>query len=98
MAAQTMAAQTGTPMTMAPAKQPVFAATKHVARGDLVLVAGVVKNHFLWAQLVLFSVPAMATPTPTATVTPTVAPTGTAKPTTPATVTSAPPTFSAPHA
>ena len=56
-AAQTMAAQTGTAMTMAPARQPVFAATKHIARGDLVLVTGVVKNHFLWAQLVLFSAP-----------------------------------------
>jgi hypothetical protein len=97
-AAQTMAAQTGTAMTMAPTRQPVFAATKHIARGDLVLVTGVVKNHFLWAQLVLFSAPMMATPTPTATGTPTVMPTGTAVPTTPATVTSAPPTFTAPHA
>ncbi len=93
-AAQTMAAQTGTAMTMAPAMQPVFAATKHIARGDLVLVAGVVKNHFLWAQLVLFSAPMAVTPTPTATTT--VTPTGTA--TVPATVTSTPPTFGSTHA
>ena len=99
MAAQTMAAQTGTAMTMAAVRQPVFAATSHVARGDLVLVAGVVKNHFLWAQLVLFSAPKMATPAPTATGTPTtMTPTGTMTPTTPASVTSAPPAFTAPHA
>ena len=100
MAAQTMATQTGTAMTMTPARQPVFAATNHIARGDLVLVAGVVKNHFLWAQLVLFSAPAMVTPVPTATATvtgtPTAAPTGTTMPTAP--VSSAPPTFTAPHA
>ncbi len=91
-AAQTMAAQTGT--TMTPTKQPVFAATKHIARGDLVFVAGVVKNHFLWAQLVLFSAPMAVTPTPTATTT--VTPAGT--PAVPGTVTSTPPTFGGTHA
>jgi hypothetical protein len=99
--AQAMSAQTGTAMTMAPAKQPVFAATSHIARGDLVLVTGVVKNHFLWAQLVLFSKPVMVTPapsvsptvTPTATATGTVAPTPTGTAKVPVTVTSTPPTF-----
>jgi hypothetical protein len=98
MAAQTMAAQTGTAMTMAAAKQPVFAATNHIARGDLVLVTGVVRNHFLWAQLVLFSAPMKPTPTPTATATPTATPTGTTTPTAPVTATSAPPTFGGGHA
>jgi hypothetical protein len=97
-AARTMAAQTGTATTMTPARQPVFAATKHIARGDLVFVTGVVRSHFLWAQLVLFAAPMAVTPTPTATPsmtpagTPTATPTMT--PTAPATVSSAPPTFS----
>jgi hypothetical protein len=106
-AARTMAAQTGTAMTMAPARQPVFAATRHIARGDLVFVTGVVRNHFLWAQLVLFAAPMAVTPTPaptpTVTATPSMSPTGTPTatptmtPTTPVTVSSAPPTFSGPH-
>jgi hypothetical protein len=108
-AARTMAAQTGTAMTMAPARQPVFAAAKHIARGDLVFVTGVVRNHFLWAQLVLFAAPKAVTPAPTPTVTatatpsmmptgtPTGMPTATKTPTAPATSASAPPTFSGPH-
>ncbi len=108
-AARTLAAQTGTAMTMAPARQPVFAAAKHIARGDLVFVTGVVRNHFLWAQLVLFAAPKAVTPAPmptaTATATPSMMPTGNptgmptaAKtPTAPATSASAPPTFSGPH-
>jgi hypothetical protein len=95
-AAQTMATQTGTPMTMSPAKQPVFAATKNIARGDLVLVAGVVKNHFLWAQLVLFSVPQKVTPAPTPTATATGTPTGTPVPRVPVPA-ATPPTFSGPR-
>ena len=100
-AAQAMAAQTGTAMTMAPARQPVFAATRHIARGDLVFVTGVVRDHFLWAQLVLFAAPKAVTPAPTPT--PSMAPTGTptmtptVPATVPATVSSAPPTFSGPH-
>jgi hypothetical protein len=106
-AARTMAAQTGTAMTMAPVRQPVFAAAKHIARGDLVFVTGIMRNHFLWAQLVLFAAPKAVTPapTPTATATPTMMPTGTPTgmptatktPTAPATSASAPPTFSGPH-
>jgi hypothetical protein len=88
-------------MTMAPARQPVFAATRHIARGDLVFVTGVVRDHFLWAQLVLFAAPKAVTPAPTPT--PSMAPTGTptmtptVPATVPATVSSAPPTFSGPH-
>jgi len=106
-AARTLAAQTGTAMTMAAARQPVFAATRHIARGDLVFVTGVVRNHFLWAQLVLFAAPKAVTPAPapTAKPTPTMMPTGTPTgmptatktPTAPATSASAPPTFSGPH-
>jgi hypothetical protein len=79
-AAQQMAQQAGTTLTRT--TQPTFAATDHVARGDLVLVAGVKRHGFLFAQLVLFSAPGMTvTPTPmptrtaTATATPTVSPT-----------------------
>ena len=49
-------------------RQPTFAATDHVRRGDLVLVAGVEKQHHqLLAQLVLFTAPAKATAKPAAT-------------------------------
>jgi hypothetical protein len=92
--AQQVTQQTGIAMTKT--TQPTFAATKHVARGDLVLVAGVVKHGYLWAQLVLFSAPGTTvTPTPTPsvpTVTPTpvtstTAPTTTVTPTTTPTIT-----------
>jgi hypothetical protein len=108
-AARTLAAQTGTAMTMAPARQPVFAATRHIARGDLVFVTGVMRNHFRWAQLVLFAAPKAVppAPTPTATATPTPSmtpagtptgmPTATKTPTATPTVSTAPPTFSGPH-
>lgn len=50
-------------------KQPVFTATKGMARGDLVFVIGVRTHGFLVAKLVLFAAPATATatsaPTPT---------------------------------
>jgi hypothetical protein len=80
-AAQTMAAQAGTPMTMMPARQPTFMATRQIARGDLVLVTGLMRHHFLWAQVVLFSKrPVKMTPPPTATPTG-MMPTGSATPT-----------------
>jgi hypothetical protein len=89
-AAQQMAQQTGTTMTTT--TQRPFAATDHIARGDLVLVAGVKRHGFLWAQLVLFSAPGTTvTPTPPATPTPT---TSTTTPTAPATTT---PTVSSTH-
>jgi len=74
---QMAAVTTGVPMTTT--VQPVMmTANAHIARGDLVFVAGVVKHHQLVAQLVLFKAPAaMVTPTPTATI-----PTGTVTPTT----------------
>ncbi len=77
--ARQVAQQTGTVLTKT--TQPVFAATNHIARGDLVLVAGVQKHGVLWAQLVLFSAPGTTvtptpTPTGTTTVTPTVSPDG----------------------
>jgi hypothetical protein len=68
-AAQQMARQAGTTLTRI--TQPTFAAANHVARGDLVLVGGVKRHGFLFAQLVLFSAPGR-TVTPTATATPTV--------------------------
>lgn len=73
---QMAAVTTGVPMTTN--VQPVMmTANAHIARGDLVFVAGVVKHHQLVAQLVLFKAPATAvTPTPTG------APTGTVVPTT----------------
>jgi hypothetical protein len=49
----TAAQQSGTSMTGT--RQPTFASAGHVARGDLVLVAGMEKHHELWAQLVLFA-------------------------------------------
>jgi hypothetical protein len=82
------AVTTSTPMTTT--VQPVMAVTNHIARGDLVFVAGVEKHHQLVAQLVLFTPPATTTPTPTATPTiPTATPTvpSTATPTTGATQT-----------
>jgi hypothetical protein len=68
---QTAAQQSGTSMTGT--TQQTFATTNHVARGDLVLVAGVEQHGELRAQLVLFAAPAKApTPTPSATATATV--------------------------
>jgi hypothetical protein len=65
--------------------QPTFAMTNHVARGDLVLVAGVEKHGELRAQLVLFAPPAKKAPAPT----PSATATATATPTAP-TVTPSP--------
>ena len=59
----TAAQQTGT--SMAGTTQRTWAQTSHVARGDLVLVAGVEKRGELVAQLVLFAPHAKTTPTPT---------------------------------
>ena len=99
-ASGTMAAQqTSTAMTTT--VQPVMmAATNHVARGDLVFVAGVMKHHQLVAQLVLFKAPA-ATPAPTPTPVastgmPTVPPTTGVTPTTPV-VTATPSQISGTH-
>jgi hypothetical protein len=72
----TVAATTGTPMTTT--TQPAWAATDHIARGDLAFVAGVEEHGFLFAKLVLFAPPKKTvTPVPTTTV-----PTATATPTT----------------
>jgi hypothetical protein len=74
-AAQSMSQQTGTTTTTT--TQPTFASTNHVKRGDLVLVAGVERHGFLWAQIVLFSAPGTTVTPPTATPTPTVSTTPT---------------------
>lgn len=62
-----------TPSTTTTTTQNAFAAMQHVARGDLVLVAGVRTGGFLHAKLVLFSPLGSTTPTttPSATATPT---------------------------
>jgi hypothetical protein len=58
---------------MVTATQPVFAAPKGVARGDLALVTGVKEHGFLIAKLVLFTPPATTvTPTTSPTATPTI--------------------------
>jgi hypothetical protein len=60
------AVTTGIPVTTSVV--PVMAVNNHIARGDLVFVAGVMTRHQLIAQLVLFTPPTTVTPTPTATV------------------------------
>jgi hypothetical protein len=65
---QTAAQQTGTSMTGT--TQPTFASTDHVARGDLILVAGVEKHGELFAQLELFAPHATKAATPSAAATP----------------------------
>jgi hypothetical protein len=60
---QTAAQQTGTSMTGT--RQPTFATSNHVARGDLAFVAGVEKHGELFAQLVLFAPHARTAPAPT---------------------------------
>jgi hypothetical protein len=77
---QTAAQQSGTSMTGS--TQPTFAMTNHVARGDLVLVAGVEQHGELRAQLVLFAAPVKKTPTPTPSATATT-PAATSTPTVP---------------
>jgi hypothetical protein len=67
---QTAAQQSGTSMTGT--TQPTFATSNHIARGDLVLVAGVEQHGELRAQLVLFAAPAKTTPAPTPSATATV--------------------------
>jgi hypothetical protein len=76
------------------ATQP--ATTTAIARGDLVLIAGVRSHGRLTAQLVLFSAPTTVTPTPTgtATVTPTATATSTGTATTPTGTATSTPTFS----
>lgn len=89
----TMPAPTPTPTSTA--TQPAFTATRHVARGDLVFIAGVRVHGMLVAKLVLFSLPATVMPTAGATppATTSVAPT-TAVPTTPGAPASSGPSFS----
>ncbi|HTU73192.1 MAG TPA: hypothetical protein VMG38_06700 [Trebonia sp.] len=92
---QTAAQQSGTSMTGT--TQPTFAMTNHVARGDLVLVAGTEQHGELRAQLVLFAAPAKTpTPTPSATATATV-PATTPTPTVPVATPSASQTQSGVH-
>jgi hypothetical protein len=62
-----MTAMTGSKSAATAAtRQPAFAATDHVKRGDMVLVAGVEKHGQLWAQLVLFAAPGKTTAKATA--------------------------------
>jgi hypothetical protein len=71
-----VAQQTGTTGTsLTKTTQPTFASSDHVKRGDLVLVAGVVKHGFLYAQLVLFSAPGQNVTPPKTTPSSTTAPT-----------------------
>jgi hypothetical protein len=60
---------------------PTWLQTKGVARGDLVLVAGVKEHGNLIAKLVLFAAPNPGTPTPTPSATVTIPATPTATPT-----------------
>jgi hypothetical protein len=78
-----VAQQTGTTLTRT--TQRTFAATNHVARGDLVLVAGVKRHGVLEAQLVLFSAPGR-TVTPAPAVSATATPTATMPAATPTSV------------
>jgi hypothetical protein len=97
--AQQVTQQTGTTLTTT--TQPTFGATSHVARGDMVLVAGVERHGILWAQLVLFSAPGTTVsppPTPTApAVTPPATPTMTTPPATPTSPATMTPTVSNTH-
>jgi hypothetical protein len=83
-ATATPAATATTSATPTPAAtastQPTFTATKGVARGDLVFVAGVRIHGSLVAELVLFAAPTTATPAPTGTATVTTTPAKTATP------------------
>jgi hypothetical protein len=102
--AQQVTQQTGTTLTTT--TQPTFAATNHVARGDLVMVVGIERHGILWAQLVLFSVPGTTVsppPTPTAptatmpAVTPPATPAMTAPAVTPASTATMTPSVSSTH-
>jgi hypothetical protein len=87
----TAATATATPTPAATTtSQPTMTASKGVARGDLVFIAGVRTHGELVAQLVLFAAPATVTPAPTATATATATPTATATATPTATATASP--------
>jgi len=70
-----------TPTVTATATQPPFTATRGVARGDLVFIAGIRTHGFLIAKLVLYAAPPNVTPAPVVTPTVTVKPTVTPVPT-----------------
>jgi hypothetical protein len=95
----TQATHTTTGMATTTTKQSMFSSIKHVARGDLVLVAGLRTHGSLVAKLVLFAAPTTVKPTPSASITTTPTSTSTVgtTPTAVPTVTSAPPTMSGTH-
>jgi hypothetical protein len=97
------ATPTKTGMATTKSNQWAFDATKDVARGDLVLVAGARSHGSLDAQLVLFAAPTTTTPTasasatPTTSVSPTSTPTVSTTPTTTVPASNGTATFSGTH-